>query len=445
MDHGGRSVTREEATATLARGAPPPPIGAVLRVSGVTHPPAPYLLEVGRCTVGSAEGCDIVVEEPTVSRRHVELSLVPEGIAVRDLGSRNGTYYLGQRVEKMTLTLGARLQVGSATLSIEADPRALDEALLHPGDEYAGMVGRSTAMRRIFGVIERLRGSLATVLVEGESGVGKELIARALHETSTVASGPLVALNCGALPNDLVASELFGHRRGAFTGAVDTRKGAFESADAGTLFLDEVGELPLDVQPTLLRAVETGEVRPIGDDAARRVRVRFVVATNRDLEGEVAQGRFREDLYWRLAVVKLRVPPLRERPEDVEPLAHRFAAALGAGELSDAVVAALRARSWPGNARELRNAVQAYAALGVLPEPTRSKSGTLDLALREAVDLGRPYAALKEKLVDEFTRVYLDELLDHTRGNQSAAARIADLDRTYLGRLVQKHRPRSGG
>ena len=283
------------------------------------------------------------------------------------------------------------------------------------------------------------------ILIEGESGVGKEEVARAIHEGSSVSEGPLVVLNCGALPRDLVGSELFGHKRGAFTGATESRKGAFDAADGGTLFLDELGELPLDQQPSLLRALETGEVRPIGGDVPRKVNVRVIAATNRNLEEEVEAGRFREDLFYRLAVIRLTVPPLRERVEDIEPLAQAFAKGVNVPELPASVIEQLKARAWPGNARELRNAVRAYAALGVLPLPTRSKTATFDLGLRETLDPRAPYAAQKDEFVERFTQAYLERLLEITGGNQSAAARIAELDRGYLGKLAQKYssgRPR---
>jgi transcriptional regulator with GAF, ATPase, and Fis domain len=288
-------------------------------------------------------------------------------------------------------------------------------------------------------MIVRLDGSLVPALVTGESGVGKELVARAIHAGSTVCLQSFVAINCGALPRELVASALFGHRRGAFTGAIDTRRGAFASADGGTLFLDEIGELPLEVQPMLLRALETGEVQPLGDEAPRRVRVRIIAATNRDLDEEVRAGRFREDLYYRLAVVKLQVPPLRDRRDDIEPLAAHFARAFGAPALPPDVVQRLKARPWPGNARELRNVVQAFAVLGALPDEAGSGSGGLEQSLAEIIDLSREYAAQKDELADRFTRVYLQALMAHAGGNQTAAARIAGLDRTYLGRLLVKH------
>jgi DNA-binding NtrC family response regulator len=388
--------------------------------------------------LGSGPKCDVVIAEPTVSRSHVELGLVPEGVSVRDLGSRNGTFYLGQRVEKMVLGLGGRLQLGGATIAIEADAQGLEQVFPFEGTSYRALVGASAPMQRLFGVLTRLEGSLVTVLIEGESGVGKELVARALHDGSTVAGGPFVAVNCGALPRELVASELFGHKRGAFSGAQDARRGAFEAASGGTLFLDEIGELPLDVQPVLLRALELGEVRAVGEDTPRRVKVRLVTATNRDLEQEVRAGRFRQDLYYRLAVVRLIVPALRERPSDVELLAQSFARELGVGPLPPAVVADLCARGFPGNVRELRNAIQAYAALGALPGGGARFSG-LDRALAEICDVNVPYAVQKDDLTERFTRVYLAALLAHTHGNQTQAARLAGLNRSYLGRLLVKH------
>jgi DNA-binding NtrC family response regulator len=388
--------------------------------------------------LGSGPGCDVVIPEATVSRKHVELALVAEGVTVHDLGSRNGTFYLGQRIEKMTLGLGGRIAVGATEVVIDGDRESLEKERLHPDTHFRGMTGVSIAMRKLFATLVRLEGSLVNVVLGGESGVGKELVARAIHEGSKVAAGPFIAINCGAIPRDMATSELFGHRRGAFTGAVDDHEGAFECADGGTLFLDEVAELPLDVQPVLLRALEMGEVRRIGEARPKTVRVRVVAASNRDLADEVRCGRFREDLYYRLAVVRLTVAPLRERPEDVAPLAHAFAAAVGV-ELTDEVVERLKARRWPGNARELRNTINAYAALGELPDESAVGSSVSDLALGDLIDLARPYAEQKDELSERFTRIYLQALLAQTRGNQSAAAKLAGLDRTYLGRLLLKH------
>ena len=262
-----------------------------------------------------------------------------------------------------------------------------------------------------------------------------------MHEGSAVASGPLEIVNCGALARELIASELFGHKKGAFTGAQEARRGAFQIADRGTLFLDEIGELPLYLQPALLRALETGEVRAVGDDRTARVKVRVIAATNRDLEEEVRAGRFREDLYYRLAVVRLHVPPLRERPEDIEPLTRLFASAAGLREIPRPTLERLRAHTWPGNVRELRNAVDTFAAIGMLPlqAGTTATGPAFDVALERMVDVARPYADQKDDLVERFTRMYLRALLAHTNGNQAAAARIAGIDRTYLGRLLVKY------
>jgi DNA-binding NtrC family response regulator len=309
-------------------------------------------------------------------------------------------------------------------------------------------------MQRLFGSIARLDGSLVPTLLVGETGVGKELVARAIHEGSRVAEGPFVPVNCGALSRELIGSFLFGHRRGAFTGATDPRRGAFSTAEGGTLFLDEVGELPLEVQPALLRALEVGEITPLGDDTPRRVSVRVLAATNRDIGAEVGGGRFREDLYFRLAVVILRIPPLRERPEDVAPLVDFFARQEGHPGVPPPVVEELMRRPLSGNVRELRNAVRAFVALGTLDDggltaiPSSSNgaaAGTalgglpsLDAALTQFMRLDVPYLPQRDQLVEHFTHLYVDRLLRETGGNQTAAAKLAGLDRTYLGRLLAK-------
>jgi DNA-binding NtrC family response regulator len=415
--------------------------GVVVRVIGAPSRPRQTALVAGvPCRIGSAPEGDVVISEPTVSRVHAELTLTAQGIVVRDLGSRNGTFYLGQRVDKVTLAAGATLTLGAVTVVIDSPGAPGSGEAEYELDTYHDLFGSSPRMKRMFSLLSRLESTLTPVLVQGESGTGKEMVAAAIHARSSVSSRAFVALNCGALPRELVASELFGHRRGAFTGATDTRKGAFETAHGGTLFLDEIGELPLDIQPVLLRVLETGEVRPLGGDQARQVKVRVVAATNRDVEMDVQEGRFREDLFFRLAVLRVHVPPLRDRIEDIPPLAQRFAHDAGfAGPLENAVVERLKARPWPGNVRELRNIVQAFVALGVLPESTRSKAATLDLALRELANPRRPYAEQKDALVERFTSLYLQVLLDAAGGNQSLAATWAGLDRGYLGRLLGKY------
>jgi DNA-binding NtrC family response regulator len=432
-----RPDPRETATQPSARRSVEA-LRITVRIMGVFATPSSFALE-RTCRIGAGEENDIVIDDPKVSRTHVELERVAEGVLVRDLDSTNGTYYLGQRIASAILAVGTRFQIGPVTAAIELDDDALRAGLAYDGNEYRGLSGGSAAMHRLFALLSRIESSLAPVLVEGESGVGKERVARALHDGSSVAAGPMVSLNCGALPRELVASELFGHRRGAFTGAAEARRGAFESADGGTLFLDEIGELPLDLQPTLLRVLETGEVRRLGDEAPIRVAVRIVAATNRDLEDAVRQGTFREDLFFRLAVLRVTVPPLRERPDDIELLAQEFAQASVTGALPQNVIEQLRVRAWPGNVRELRNAVEAYRVLGVLPKATRSRPATLALSLRESIDGRAEYAPQKEAFLDRFTATYLELLLETAGGNQSVAAKIAGLDRSYLGRLLAKH------
>jgi len=408
-----------DVTLTLGDGGGqrPPPEGTIVRVVGAPAKPRIFVLQQGVvCRIGNAGDCDIVISEPTVSRAHAELTLTPQGIAVRDLGSRNGTFYLGQRVEKATLSPGATLTLGAVVVSLESDAAPGSEQVEYVQDVYQDLFGRSPPMKHLFGLLTRIEGSVTPVLVQGESGTGKEMVARAIHERSTLAGNAFVAVSCGALPRDLIGSELFGDH-----------KGAFETAHGGTLFLDEIGELPLEFQLMLLRVLETGEVR-------------VIAASHHDLEQDVHEGRFREDLFYRLAVIRVHVPALRERVDDIEPLAQRFAAEAGlARGLDPSVVERLKARPWTGNVRELRNTVQAYVALGVLPEPTRSKAATLDLGLREMADPRRPYANQKDALVDRFTALYLEVLLEAAGGNQTVAARWAGLDRGYLGRLIAKY------
>jgi DNA-binding NtrC family response regulator len=305
---------------------------------------------------------------------------------------------------------------------------------------YCDLRGKSVAMRRLFSILARLESSLVTVLVSGETGTGKELVARALHERSQVAQGPFVSVNCGALDRSLSRSELFGHSRGAFTGALETRAGAFEAANGGTLFLDEVGELPVEVQPLLLRTLEQGVVVRVGETQGRAVKVRVIAATHRDLPELVKQNRFREDLYYRLMVVKVAVPALRERLEDIPLLLQHFAQELGIPLLPTDAVARLQRRDYPGNVRELRNALRAYAAVGELPEQIAHRALEHGSKLTPFVRLDLPYAEQKQHLLSAFLDTYLELLLAHTRGNQTEAARLSGLGRSYLNRVVNRRR-----
>lgn len=425
----------------LLRTARTEPLPARVRVDGSPARPNVFALQKGACVLGSSKEADVVVTDPAVSRTHVRLELVPEGVRVLDLCSSNGTFFLGQRVENITLGLGSRIRIGSTDVLIEADPQALDHN--DKTDDaaptaYRGLVGRSSPMARLFSILARLEGSLAHVLVEGESGTGKELVVAAIREGSSLSHRPFVSVNCGAIGRELVLSELFGHKKGSFTGAVDSRRGAFDEADGGTLFLDEIGELPLDAQPTLLRALELGEVRPIGETQSHRVKVRVLAATNRNLEEETKHGRFRQDLYYRLAVVKVRIPPLRDRPEDIPLLARAIAAAEGVYELPEPLLSSLVGRPWLGNVRELRNAIQSYLAVGE-SEVDEAIYDPLIGALERVIDPTAKYAEQKDAIGAVFTRIYVRALLQHTGGNQTEAAKVAGLDRGYLGRLIARH------
>ncbi|NLH47394.1 MAG: sigma 54-dependent Fis family transcriptional regulator [Myxococcales bacterium] len=333
---------------------------AVLAVVAGPDAPREIDLEQMEIRLGSGGGCDIVLTDSYVSGGHARLQWTPGGWIVTDLDSRNGLFLDGVRVSQAVWPFGKRLRMGKTELELrEAENR---EAIAPVATQsYAGLVGGSPAMRRLYGLIERLAPTDATVLIQGPTGSGKELVARALHNRGPRANGPFIAVNCGSMVRELVASELFGHARGAFTGATADRAGVFELAHGGTVFLDEIGELPLELQPHLLRVLEEREVRRVGANRNITVNVRVLAATHRDLRADVAAGRFREDLFYRLEMIPLTLPPLRERREDIPPLAahllEREAGRLrrAAPGLSPEALAALQAYDWPGNVRELAN------------------------------------------------------------------------------------------
>ena len=391
-------------------------------------------------TIGTAEGSTLRLRDPAVSRFHAELRPVAGGVAVIDHGSTNGTYVGAVRIERAVVPLGSVLRVGDTSLRV-ADGSVV-EVELAAGDAVGGVIGSSPVMRRLLAQVERAAQSDVSVLVTGESGTGKELVARALHDLGPRRSGPFVTVDCGSLPPTLVASELFGHERGAFTGADRAHVGAFEAAHGGTLFLDEIGELPLEVQPALLGVLERRAFTRVGGASPISVDVRILAATHRDLRAEVNAGRFRADLYYRLAVAKIVIPPLRERPEDIEPLARHFVQKLtGSDDLGPltAALPALRAHPWSGNVRELRNVVEAAIVMGELdlggeraaPLPAPS-GGTIT-----------PYRDARAAALSRFEAEYLRDLIERTGGNASEAARVARMDRPYLLTLLRKHGLRS--
>ena len=395
--------------------------------------------------VGTDPGCDLALRDPRVSRRHLRIETCSDGhFTIVDLGSKNGTLYQGAAVTELTAAAGAVLRLGHTTLRIQPEPAAL---AIEPSrsHRFGELVGESLVMREVFAVLELAAASDVAILLEGETGTGKEVAARAIHGASARARGPFVALDCGALPESLVESELFGHVKGAFTGAMQARRGAFARADGGTLFLDELDSLPLALQSRLLRALEARTVRPVGGDDEVAVDVRVVAASQRELAAAVAAGAFRPDLYYRLSVLRVALPPLRARREDLAITTRALLAARGLdpGDIDGPGLARLASHAWPGNVRELRNTLD--RALALSPGARRfadlrldvpgDSSAADDLAIR--ADL--PYAAAKQQVLHAFERGYLRDLFFRTDGNISAAARAADIDRKHLRTLLRKH------
>jgi transcriptional regulator with GAF, ATPase, and Fis domain len=394
--------------------------------------------------IGKASDNDLVLSDDTVSRHHCELSRARDGIHVRDLGSTNGTKVQGARVTEAVASPGSVLKVGEVEIILRASVRSA-EVLPSDKTRFGDALGKSLAMRTIFAVLERIAPTDATVLFEGETGTGKDVLARATWAQSTRASGPFVVVDCGAVSYSLLESELFGHERGAFTGAVAARQGAFELCDGGTLFLDEIGELPLDVQPKLLRALETREFRRVGGNRTLKTDVRVIVATKRNLEKEVQGGRFREDLYFRLAVVPITVAPLRSRREDIPLLVESMLAAAGHGlSVSEDTMHALSAHDWPGNVRELRNVLDRAVYMARASGQTELTLVTLPTAPGTVGDAfqfdgAKSYRETRAKYDAEFERRYVKWLLGRHGNNVSAAAREAKMDRKHLHDMAKKH------
>ena len=396
-------------------------------------------------SVGTAPGNDLVLQDTTVSRYHLELSQRHDGVLVVDHGSTNGTYVGPVRIQIALVRAGTALRVGRSTVQVlDGSTRTIS---LYAGEAMAGLVGSTPVMRRLMARIEQAARSESAVLVVGESGTGKELVARALHDLGPRARGPFVTVDCGALAPTLVASEIFGHERGAFTGADRQHIGAFEQANGGTLFLDEIGELPAQLQSTLLGVLERRRFRRLGGKAPISVDVRIVSATNRDLRAEVNAGGFRLDLYYRLAVVVFQVPPLRERVDDIPLLVEHFLRDCGFAGSAETLIPpdALRSLSshhWPGNVRELRNLVEATLAMGEAPKLESELEGAETTASGQDVIgalLARPYRDARSRLLFEFESRYLRHILDRAGGNVSRAAREARLDRSHLRTLLKRH------
>jgi DNA-binding NtrC family response regulator len=392
--------------------------------------------------VGTASECDLVLTDDRVSARHFAIRLESSGCRVRDLRSTNGTLYEGSRVSEADVPIAATLKVGHTFVRVQPIARALD-VVASQSRRFGELVAESLAMREVFAVLELAARSEVTVLLEGETGVGKELAARAIHSESERRRGPFIAIDCSALPENLVESELFGHVKGAFTGATSARKGAFARAAGGTLFLDELATVPLSVQARLLRAIEERRVRPVGADDEIAVDVRIVGGTRDGLAARSAEGTFRPDLFYRLSVLHVTIPPLRKRREDIGPIASEILRVRG---FEDASVGPgldrLFAYDWPGNVRELRNAIDRAIALrpdarsfADLAIAVGSAESTSELAIRTDV----PFADAKKAVLDVFEKAYLRDLLARTGGNVSEAARIAGIDRKHFRTLAKRH------
>lgn len=421
-----------------------------------------------RTFIGRSSVNDLTLEDQQVSSTHAEIEASEDGYVLRDLGSTNGTFYEDARIREVYLRPEMRFTIGRSTLQFVPLEEVV-EIPLSEKDSFGRVTGRSLRMREIFALMEKVAPSDLTVLITGETGTGKERLARSIHDISRRAAGPYVVLDCSAIPRDLAESTVFGHEKGAFTGATSQHKGAFEQADGGTIFLDEVGELELSLQPKLLRVLENREIKRVGGDKTINADVRVVAATNRDLRKMVAEGTFREDLYFRLSVIQCQLPPLRERKEDVELLVDDFLnmfagrrADLGRVRLSQNAMKTLLDHSWPGNVRELKNVIERAVSLADKPmlEPAdfrlrgasiggELKSAETSSAPRDPVDADdgfrfqfnpeNEYKDAKQEVLDQFERIYLQDMLDRFDGNLSKAARNVGLTRYHLRELLKKH------
>ncbi|MDX9721386.1 MAG: sigma 54-interacting transcriptional regulator [Myxococcota bacterium] len=418
-----------------------------------------FLINRSRTCIGRSSINEVCLDEPRISLRHAEIEFSDGELVLRDLGSTNGTRVGGIRIREVILEAGTRFSVGNTTLQLEL----LDDVVeipLFPGERFGKVSGRSLAMREIFAIAAKIAPSELTVLITGETGTGKERLARSIHDASPRASKPYVVLDCSSIPKELAESVVFGHERGSFTGAVAQHKGVFEQAHGGTIFLDEIGELDLSLQPKLLRVLENRELRRVGSDRIQHVDVRLIAATHRDLSAMVAEGSFREDLYFRLSVVQCELPPLRERRDDIELLARELLEALASQRahegyrLSQEGLRALLEHPWPGNVRELRNVLERAISLtdaSVLGRSelfpageklSRGARAQRELAQREGsseLDLKRPYKLIKQEVVDRFERRYLLALAQEFEGNLSKASREVALSRYHLREMLKKH------
>jgi DNA-binding NtrC family response regulator len=392
--------------------------------------------------VGRNEACDLVIDDRKVSAVHAEFVATERGLRVRDLGSRNGTFINDTRVGEVYLTKATFLLLGDTMLEFAAS--GPEEVNLPETQGFGPLVGTSPGMRGVFERLKKAAPTDLTVLVTGETGSGKELVAQAIHEASARANRPFVVVDCGAIPATLAESALFGHERGSFTGAVDKRISPFVEADGGTIFLDELGELPLDVQPKLLRALAEQRVKAVGSNSYRPVNVRVIAATRRDLVREVNAGTFRSDLYFRVAQLRVELPALRQRLEDIPALVRKMMEDLGDknaySRITNDSLERLMRHDWPGNVRELRNVVAVALAF--------AKEGPIDLAQHLAPLVaasestptrGRTFQDAKREVLARFEREYFTALYAECSGNVSEIGRRAAMERAHVRGYLRRH------
>ncbi len=396
-----------------------------------------------RILVGQSSSCEVRLTDPAVSRRHASLEVVPDGLRLTDLGSSNGTFVDRVRVLGALLTGDEAVRFGSTVMQLDADSHPPVRAEVGP-DHFGRVLGESQAMRRLYPMCQRLAASDVAVVIEGETGTGKEALAEAIHECGARAQAPFIVFDCTAVPASLLESELFGHERGAFTGAVAQRKGLFEQAEGGTLLIDEIGELDLSLQPKLLRALERREIRRVGGDRWIKVDVRLLSATRRDLDREVQEGRFRDDLFHRIAVARVELPPLRERASDIEALAMHFCRTLNGDPRTfrPELLARWRNWSWPGNVRELRNAVARHIALGDDQYMQGGAGAAESAAPRTLLDpyVGMPFIQGRDRLVEDFEVAFVEHWLARFGGDIGKAAAATGIGRRYFQKLRARNK-----
>jgi DNA-binding NtrC family response regulator len=437
-----------ETLATLSRTTGEPVKGrfVVTAVSGADHGASVILdrTRTGRVLFGQSSVCELRLRDPQVSRRHGALEHTGTALRISDLGSTNGTYVNGVKISIAELSGGETIEIGTTRLTVALE--AMDaEGTLPKRSSFGRTLGASVEMRRIYDLCEKLASADIPVIIEGETGTGKEVLAESIHEASSRSNGPFIIFDCTAVPPSLVESELFGHERGAFTGAVTTRKGVFEQAQGGTLLIDEIGDLDLSLQPKLLRALERSEVRRVGGQAWIRVDVRVLAATRRDLDRAVQAGRFRDDLFHRLAIGRIELPPLRDRKGDILPLARHFWRQLGGGEqaIPVALLHQFEDYGWPGNVRELRNAVARYLALGEFEKADAAlrlsdregDSTPATDSIERLLDMNLPFVQARNRILDEFVERYTSRLLATHGGDVGKAVAASGIGRRYFQRL----------